>query len=149
MPTLTLTYNLDSDDGLLAFRSPSVPFTLLYTQKVDDILTVAAGTTKTLWDATDTAPLVPTTFLALILRAENGAGLEIELTAKQGDADSRQFLVTLEEGWPFLLGLDDSRYNFTVGAAGDAFAGTAGTINKVRVKNTSTDDVRLRRILLA
>jgi len=149
MSTLTLRYDFTSSDGM-EIRSPSVPVTLAYTKKVDAELVLAAGTAYTLWDATDTAPLAPTTFTGLILLALDGDDIEIELTTQEGDANARQGSVTLKEGWPFLLGDDDGRYNYTVGAAGDAFAGTAGVIKLVRAKNThATSDLTLRVIILS
>lgn len=69
--------------------------------------------------------------------------VELELTAKDGDADEELSHFTLAANVPFLLGDDAANYNYTT----DAFAGTADSVTKIRCKNASAVDATVRTIL--
>lgn len=91
---------------------------------------LSAGASAVIWVATaHTAAFTTGIFDAL------GTTLELELTVKDGDANEELVLLTLVPGRPpTVLGSSASRYNHS---ANDAFAGTAGAFDKIRVKNPS------------
>lgn len=119
--------------------SPSTPptRTLSSLDKYTD--TIAAGTTKQIWNpVASNQPLAPSAFDYLYALAS--VAMFLELTCNDGDANERVFAVPLAAGFPFALYADDAFYNFTAGPAGDAFAGTLDVIDHVRIKNAGASD---------
>jgi len=101
-----------------------------------DLHTVVNNTTVTLWSST-ASPLTTFSFLA----AWSDGEVELELTCNDGDANEAIFTVELQNGIPFMLGSDDSRYN------PGSVSGSADVIDLIRVKNGAATDVNVYLIL--
>jgi hypothetical protein len=103
---------------------------------------IANGATRILWNpSVDTSEQIGT-FQFLALWADGQ--VELELTTNEGAGAEELALVTLPANVPFLLGLDDGRYNYS---ASDAFAGSADVIDKIRIKNSSGAAVRYNLVM--
>lgn len=136
MASLTLTWDfritLNGKD--YAFLSPSTPPTISLSHLDEQTRTLADTTTIVLWDPTLSAvPSEPTTmdfFYCL-----TSVACVLELTCNEDDANDRVFAVPIAANIPFILGADESYYNFT--ASGDAYAGLVDVIDKIRLRNQS------------
>ena len=159
MATLTVKHDIRGTIGgeeLVLTHSSNPPTIPDLTRKYDVVLTIPASTTIVLWDPTLTG--VPSSvadfdfayFLASEVDATDigGVDVDIEFTCNEDNADERQFMVVAKVGIPLVLGDDISTFNYAVGAAGDAFAGTLDVIDRIRARNRSaTTSAKLRMVL--
>lgn len=107
----------------------------------DRTFSIAAETTKTLWDAT-VSPVTALSFLWI----ETDADVMIELITDQNAGVGKEvFTITIEAGKPFVLGSGVSYANYTTNFAG----GTLDVIDKILCRNLDTADAAEVRIVVA
>lgn len=106
----------------------------------DDLFTVGAETTVTLWDATASAV---SAFSFLWIDTDATVVLEL-ITDQNNGVGKRSATVTVSPESPFVLGSNASYANYTTVFAG----GTLDVIDKILVRNNSTtDSAKVRRVV--
>lgn len=141
MSTLALRFIITETGGKgRKWTQPAVAPTIeLDNDPADYVVPVVAGATAILWAPTvSSSAALPADFAFLMLTTDES--VMVEFTCNEGNANERVFAVALGPDWPLILTADDAYFNFTAGPAGDAFAGTLATLNKLRAKNLSTTD---------
>lgn len=129
----------DLDGSVRHFASETEPREIEIDNLYDNTTTIAASATAVLYDPTLTGvPATSNAWLLLVLISDTD-NVEIELTCNEDDTNERQFSITLAQGVPFVLGDDASRFNYSVGSAGDSFGGTLDSIDRIRAKNLNSD----------
>lgn len=132
---LKVRFNIEQDGEIIFAQPTFVPTIELAAKTVRSVTQLEAGTAKTIWDPVN-APLgLPTDFGFLLLSAD--VLTHVEFTCEEGDADERLFVKTLFPNIPYMLGSSASFFDFTT----DAFAGTAGNINRIRALAPDDDAV--------
>ena len=99
-----------------------------------------SSATKVLWDSDADGALADFQVCALV----STQPVELEFTCNNGDAQEELSHVYLAANTAFVLGQDDSRYDYTT----DTFSGTLDVIDRIRVKESDALAATVRLILL-
>lgn len=110
------------------------------TQKYETEEEVSSATVV-LWDSDAEGAIGD--FTVLQIETED-AEVDIELTTQDGDANEKPYVIRLTPDLPLLIGDDTSFYNYT----GDGFAGTLGTIDRIRAKEQNGNTATVKLTLL-
>ena len=114
--------------------------TFSYTQRYDRKATVQ-NAAAILYDSSAEGAIAD--FDVLVLYSDQP--VEVELTAKDGDANEELSSFTLAKNTPLLLGDDAARYNHS---ASDAFAGTLDVLDRIRVYESNNVAATVTLLLL-
>lgn len=96
---------------------------------------VPVSSTVIVWDPNNWTGFPVTAFQAILFWSDQP--LLLEEVCNEGDANEDTNLIELSIDTPYILGSNKSTFNRSVG---DAFAGTNDVIDRIRVKNESTDN---------
>lgn len=127
------------------WSQPAITPTIeLTADPADYVVPVAAGDTEILWNPTLAgSAALPTSFVFLMLVSDED--VMVEFTTNEGDADEKIYTMALAANVPFLLGSDESYFNYTT----DPFTeGTLDVIDKIRCINLSDDTDALVQVVL-